>query len=156
MSAIPLHAHSPVAWRSIAALVSAEVLVMSLWFVSAALLPEMQAETALSPARAAALTTAVQIGFVVGALILALDGTSDRHDPRCVFVVCAFVAAASNATLVLLPAGDDLQIALRCLTGDAALAGGWTGPRCRSDAAADRAAVWRLKGASRQCRRAPR
>ena len=42
----------------------AAVLSMSLWFVSAAILPEIVAEGGLGPGRAAALSSAVQIGFV--------------------------------------------------------------------------------------------
>ncbi len=61
---------------------------MSLWFVSAAILPEIVAEAALGPGRAAALSSAVQLGFVAGALALAAHGTADRFDPRRVFAAC--------------------------------------------------------------------
>ena len=57
---------------------------MSLWFVSAAILPEIVAEGGPGPGRAAALSSAVQIGFVAGALALAVHGTADRFDPRLV------------------------------------------------------------------------
>lgn len=107
---------------SLALLTLAEVLAMSLWFISAALLPEMRAEAAISAAHAAALATAVQAGFVAGALLLATLGTSDRHDPRRLFAAAAILAAASSAAMVLLPADHLGQIALRAATG-AALAG---------------------------------
>ena len=51
--------------RSVAALSLAAVLCMSLWFVSAAILPEIVAEGGLGPGRAALLSSAVQIGFVL-------------------------------------------------------------------------------------------
>ncbi len=95
---------------------------MSLWFVSAAILPEMTAEAGLSEARGAALSTAVQLGFVVGAIGFAIAGLADRLDPRRVFFVSALVAAGANALLLATPVGGDLQIALRGLTG-ACLAG---------------------------------
>jgi sugar phosphate permease len=108
--------------RSVAALAVAEVLAMSLWFVSAAILPEMVAEGGLGPARAAALSSAVQIGFVVGALALAIHGTADRCDPRRVFVAAGLAAAAANLALLVAPVGGAAQIVLRGVTG-ACLAG---------------------------------
>jgi MFS family permease len=108
--------------RSVAALALAQVLAMSLWFVSAAILPEMVAEAALGAGRAAALSSAVQIGFVVGALTLSIHGTADRTDPRRVFVVSCLIAAAANLALLATPIGSGAQIALRGITG-ACLAG---------------------------------
>src|SRR5690606_21905277 len=108
--------------RSIGALTLAVVLVLSLWFVSSAILPQIVAEAGLSPGRAAALASAVQIGFVAGALARALHGTADRHDPRLVLVASALVAAAANAALLVTPVGGAAQVGLRALTG-ACLAG---------------------------------
>lgn len=108
--------------RSVAALAAASVLCLSLWFVSAAILPEIVAEGGLAPGRAAALSSAVQIGFVVGALALAVHGTADRYDPRRVLVGSAVLAAAANLGLLVTPPGGVSQMALRALTG-AGLAG---------------------------------
>lgn len=100
-----------------AILMLAQVLVLSLWFISAATMPGMLAEVAISPARQAALSSAVQIGFVGGALVSAVLGLADRFDPRALFAGCAVLAAAANAALPVLPVGGDLAIALRVLTG---------------------------------------
>jgi hypothetical protein len=59
---------------SMAILMLAQVLVLSLWFISAATMPGMLAEVAISPARQAALSSGVQIGFVGGALVSAVLG----------------------------------------------------------------------------------
>jgi len=107
---------------SMALLVAAQVLVLSLWFISSATLPRMLAEAALSPARQAALASTVQIGFVAGALGSAVLGLADRFDPRRVFCCAAVGAAAANAALLVVPVGGDLAIGLRGLTG-ALLAG---------------------------------
>lgn len=90
---------------------------MSLWFVSAAILPEMTHETALTPWRTGLLSSSVQFGFVIGALVMALHGTSDRFDPRRVFATCAAIAACSNILLIVTPAGGNAQILLRAITG---------------------------------------
>ena len=102
---------------SMALLMLAQVLVLSLWFISAATMPGMLAEVAISPARQAALSSGVQIGFVGGALVSAGFGLADRFDPRALFAGCAVLAAAANAALPVLPVGGDLAIALRVLTG---------------------------------------
>jgi len=103
--------------KSIICLIVAEIAAMSLWFVSTAILPEMTDESALHPMRAAALSSAVQLGFVLGAVLIAVQGTADRYDPRRVFCVAALVAALSNLGLILLEPGSLAQIATRGLTG---------------------------------------
>ncbi len=70
---------------------------MSLWFVSAAILPDMLREGELSPIRQAALSSGVQAGFVIGALVSAVLGLADRFDPRRVFAASAIGAGLVNA-----------------------------------------------------------
>jgi MFS family permease len=108
--------------RSIALLVLAEMFGMCLWFASAAVLPDMAREGAISATRQAQLSSAVQAGFVVGALIVSISGIADRLDPRRVFAASAICAALVNATILVLPLGGDAAIAARFVTG-ALLAG---------------------------------
>lgn len=103
--------------RSIALLLIAQVAAMSLWFVSAAILPDMMAEAAISSARQALLSSGVQAGFVVGALASAIFGLADRYDPRRVFAISALAAALINASLILSPPGSAAAIAARFATG---------------------------------------
>ena len=109
-------------FRSISLLLIAEVAAMSLWFVSAAVLPDMLREAALSSFRQAALSSGVQAGFVVGALTSAVLGLADRFDPRRVFAVSAICAGLANATLLVSIPGSFPAIAARVATG-ALLAG---------------------------------
>lgn len=95
---------------------------MSLWFTSAAVLPDMVREGAITPVRQALLSTGVQAGFVVGALTAAFTGLSDRFDPRRVFAVSAILAALANSILLVAPLGGALAIGARIATG-ALLAG---------------------------------
>ena len=108
--------------RSISLLVLAEMAGMSLWFTSAAVLPDMVREGAIAPVRQAFLSTGVQAGFVVGALTVAISGVADRFDPRRVLALSAVAAALANAVLLVAPLGGNLAIAARFLTG-ALLAG---------------------------------
>lgn len=108
--------------RSITLLMVAEIFGMSLWFVSAAVLPGMTAEFGLSGGQQAALSSGVQGGFVIGALVLAISGLPDRLDPRRLFAVCAALAGGLNALLLIVPADSVAAVALRVATG-ALLAG---------------------------------
>ncbi len=103
-------------------LATAVIVALSLWFVSAAILPEMLAERAISPMRQALLSSGVQIGFVAGALASAVLGLPDRLHPGRLFALCAALAGAINATLIVVPVGSGAAIAARIATG-ALLAG---------------------------------
>ena len=107
---------------SITLLLIAEVAAMSLWFVSAAILPEMVREVGVSTMRQAALSSGVQAGFVVGALASAVLGLADRFDPRRVFAASAIAAGLANAGLLIAVPGGIAAILLRVATG-ALLAG---------------------------------
>ncbi len=108
--------------RSLLLLMIAEIGGMSLWFMSAAILPDMVADHPMSEARQAALSSAVQAGFVAGALLSAFFGLPDRMDPRSLFFLSAVSAALVNASLLVVKPGDDLAILARFVTG-ALLAG---------------------------------
>lgn len=103
--------------RSIALLLIAEVAALSLWFVSAAILPDMVREAGLSPFRQAALSSSVQAGFVVGALVSAICGLADRFDPRKVFAASAVGAGLVNALLLITEPGSAIAIGARFVTG---------------------------------------
>ena len=55
---------------------------MSLWFASAAILPDMVRESGIDAVRQAMLSSGVQLGFVAGALAVAASGLADRFDPQ--------------------------------------------------------------------------
>ena len=113
---------SPSKLRSMTLLVLAEVAAISLWFVSSATLPGMMAEVTMSSGQQAALSSAVQLGFVVGAFVSALMGIADRFDPRRVLAISACIAALANICLVLVSPASPVAVMLRFTTG-ALLAG---------------------------------
>jgi MFS family permease len=102
---------------SITLLVLAEIAGMSLWFASAAILPDMVRESGIDPVRQAMLSSGVQLGFVAGALAVAASGLADRFDPRRVFALTGVLAALCNAALLIAPIGGTIAILLRFLTG---------------------------------------
>ncbi|WP_422374474.1 MFS transporter [Roseibium sp.] len=104
-------------WRSLSLLMLAEIAGMSLWFMSAAILPDLTREFAISDFAQAALSSVVQIGFVVGAVVSALFGLADRFDPRRVFAICAILAALFNSSLLVFEPGGPVTIFARFATG---------------------------------------
>jgi len=65
----------------------------------------------------AALTSSVQVGFVVGCLASAAFGLPDRIDPRRLFAACAFIGAAANALLLVVDPASLAAPLLRGVTG---------------------------------------
>jgi len=112
-----LPAEMPGKWRSLGLLMVAEIAGMSLWFMSAAILPDLTREFPISDFAQAALSSAVQIGFVVGAVTSALLGLADRIDPRRFFAFSAILAAVFNASLLVVEPGGFLSILARFATG---------------------------------------
>jgi MFS family permease len=109
---------------NLALITAAQVLALSLWFSGTAAGPGMAHEAGLAEGSnfQALLTGAVQAGFVLGTLISAMLTLADRYDPRRFFIAAALLGAAVNAAILALPAGSDMAIAARFVTG-AALAG---------------------------------
>ena len=94
-----------------------EVAVMALWFSASAVVPSLIAEYRLSATQASLFTSAVQVGFVIGALISAILGLADRIDPRRFFMVSAITAAAANGIILLVEPTSAWVIVMRFITG---------------------------------------
>src|SRR5687768_6020052 len=90
---------------------------MSTWFSAAAVAPSLARDWGLSVAALGFLTTAVQIGFVAGALVSAITGVADVLTTRRVFVASALVAAVANGLLILVDGTFWAAAALRFALG---------------------------------------
>jgi MFS family permease len=102
--------------RALALLAAVLVLGMTTWFSASAVIPQLQSAWHLSSTSRAWLTIAVQLGFVVGALLSSVLNVADLVDPRLVIAGGALGAATANA-LLLLAHGPGLALPLRALTG---------------------------------------
>jgi MFS family permease len=85
--------------RALATTALALVLAMTTWFSASAVIPQLRAQWALSATAAAWLTIAVQLGFVVGALVSSVVNLADILSPRFVIAGGALGAAIVNALL---------------------------------------------------------
>jgi MFS family permease len=104
-------------WSQATVLAACVLLALVPWFSAAAVAPAIAEEWGISGLQTALLTVAVQLGFAVGALALAVTGAVDVVAPRTLVAGGALVAAAANAAFGLV--ADDLVTALplRALSG---------------------------------------
>jgi len=92
------------------------VLSMSTWFSASAVIPQLRTAWHLTPALAAWLTIAVQLGFVAGALVSSLLNISDVIAPRHVVFGGSIGAAIANG-LLHVAGGSSVGLLLRFFTG---------------------------------------
>jgi len=104
-------------WRTLFILTAAVLLGLSLWFSASAVMPTLIDAWHLAPSQAAWLTTSVQLGFVAGALAIALLNLADRFPPQSVLAAGALLGAACNALIPALEPPLAAVLALRFLTG---------------------------------------
>ena len=97
-------------------LVLAQFMGTSLWFAGNAASPELEellGQSGLVPM----ITSAVQLGFIVGTFFYALFQLSDRYSPSQVFLWSSLAAGAVNVALLFVPLQLDLILGSRFLTG---------------------------------------
>ncbi|ALJ01591.1 MFS transporter [Rufibacter tibetensis] len=102
--------------RILPIIVLAQFACTSLWFAGNAVLPELIPQFHLEASSLSHLTSAVQLGFILGTLVFAVFTISDRFSPSKVFLVCALVGAGFNWSL-LWAEGLSTLLLSRFLTG---------------------------------------
>ena len=104
-------------WTVLAALSVTVVLALVPWFSAAAVAPLIAQEWRIDALQTALLTVAVQVGFAIGAIVLAFSGAADVVAPRRLIAVGALVAAGANAAFGLFATDLVTAIPLRMLSG---------------------------------------
>ncbi|RNI26539.1 MFS transporter [Rufibacter latericius] len=97
-------------------IVLAQFACTSLWFAGNAVLPNLIPQFHLEASSLSHLTSAVQLGFILGTLVFAVFTISDRFSPSKVFLVCAIAGAGFNLSL-LWAEGFSTLLLSRFLTG---------------------------------------
>ena len=96
---------------------TATLFVLTVWFSTNAIAPALEEVRGYSSSDIAWLTIAVQVGFVIGTLIISLTNLADVMNTRLLFALSATLAAAANVALVFAPDGLAAALATRVLSG---------------------------------------
>src|SRR5258708_1047541 len=102
--ATPREAASP-RLAPVATIAIAQLLGTSLWFSANSAADDLRRAWGASVSDIGLLTSAVQLGFILGTLVFALSGLADRFPSSPIFSVCALFGAAFNACFAWLGTG---------------------------------------------------
>ena len=103
--------------RILPTIIFAQFAGTSLWFAGNAILKDLQTDWQLPSDALASITSAVQLGFILGTFLFALLSIADRFKPSRVFFVCAIIGAILNVSITIIPPNYFLLLITRFLTG---------------------------------------
>lgn len=89
----------------------------SLWFASNAVLGDLQQQWGLATDALGYMTSAVQLGFIIGTLTFAFLAVADQFSSRVVFLVCSLLGAVANLGIYFIAEGMGSLLLFRFLTG---------------------------------------
>jgi MFS family permease len=112
----------PRRWRNLVLVSTATLLVLTVWFSTNAIAPALENVRGYSSADIAWLTIGVQVGFVIGTVLISLTNLADVMNTRKLFALSAILAGAANAALVFAP--DSLAAALATRVSSGIFLGG--------------------------------
>lgn len=87
--------------RVLPVVIAAQFAGTSMWFAGNAVLDDLRRVIAVPEGALGSLTSAVQLGFIVGTLAYAVLLVSDRFSPSRVFLMSALLGASCNAAIAL-------------------------------------------------------
>ncbi|MFQ5708285.1 MAG: MFS transporter [bacterium] len=93
------------------------LLAMTVWFSASAVGPALKLQWGYSSGQIAWLVMAVQLGFVLGTLLLAITNLADVLNTRHLFAVSAFLSALVNALFPVTSGNVPVGVFLRFLSG---------------------------------------
>jgi MFS family permease len=112
-------AEPPGRWRMLLVLASSLLLAFAPWFSASAVAPLLQADWHLGRLDLPILAIAVQLGFAVGALVLAASGAADVLPGRGLMAGGAIAAAVANLGFAAIATDTVSAIPFRLATGAA-------------------------------------
>jgi MFS family permease len=101
----------------VATIAIAQLLGTSLWFSASSAADDLRRAWGVSVSDIGLLTSAVQLGFILGTLVFALSGLADRFPASRIFAVCALLGALFNACFAWLSTGIATGAAFRFAVG---------------------------------------
>lgn len=104
-------------WYILPVIVLAQFAGTSLWFAGNAVILDLQKAYLLPETALGGLTSAVQLGFIIGTLTYAITLLADRFSPGLVFFLSAMLGALANVTIGWLATDYETILLARFLTG---------------------------------------
>ena len=89
----------------------------SLWFAGNAIVADLQTAMNVGIDDTGIITSAIQLGFIIGTLLFALLAISDRYSPRKLFLICSVLGAISNLLIYFIAYNLFSLLVLRFITG---------------------------------------
>lgn len=103
--------------RVLPVLVLAQFAGTSLWFAVNAVMPDLQLAFGWHPSAVGSLTSALQLGFILGTLVFAVLTIADRFSPRHLFLGCSLAGAACTLAAWWMVADFSALLGWRAATG---------------------------------------
>ena len=113
----PNHTEPAGRWRQLGVIGTGVLLAFAPWFSASAVAPLLQAEWHPSTLDLPLLTVAVQVGFAVAAIVLAVSGAADAIPGPRLFLAGSLVAAAGNLGFAWVASSPAEALPWRALTG---------------------------------------
>ncbi|WP_373056943.1 nitrate/nitrite transporter [Zunongwangia sp. H14] len=108
---------NPAGKRILPVIVFSQFCCTSLWFAGNAVMTDLLQEFKIDISALGNLTSAVQLGFILGSLLFAFLNLADRFSPSRVFFICALLGALINACSIFGFNTMNSLLLLRFLTG---------------------------------------
>ena len=108
---------APTRFSPVATIAFAQLLGTSLWFSANSAADDLRRAWGASLSDIGLLTSAVQLGFILGTLFFALTGLADRYPASRIFAICAVCGAIFNACFAWLSHGLASAAVLRFCVG---------------------------------------
>lgn len=89
----------------------------SLWFAGNAIIMDLPAVWEIQSSQVGIITSAVQLGFIVGTLMFAGTALADRFSPRGIYFVCSLLGAVTNLAVLVLVNDLHSLLIVRFLAG---------------------------------------
>ena len=103
--------------NSVAVIAVAQLFGTSLWFSANGAADDLMRTWGASAPDIGLLTSAVQLGFILGTLVFALSGLADRYAASRIFACCALLGALFNICFAWLSGGIASAAVFRFLVG---------------------------------------
>jgi MFS family permease len=89
----------------------------SLWFAGNAIIGDLPPEWHIDSQAVGSITSAVQLGFILGTFVFAVVALADRFSPRIIFCVCSLFGALTNLFILVVVDSLPSLLVVRFLTG---------------------------------------